>query len=190
MILGITGGIGSGKSYVCKSLIDRGIPVFYTDDEARAEMRDNPIIHQQLVSLIGPEAIAPDGTPSKPVLRNYICQGPDNAAKVNAIVHPKVKERTARWCAAHTAAPVVAIECALLFESGFQDLCDQVVTISAPLEVRISRVCQRDGITPAKAREWIALQMPQEEKERLADHTIINDGIQPLAPQIDRILNS
>lgn len=186
--LGVTGGIGSGKSYVCRMLQEKGIPVFYTDDEAKLEMLENPQIHSELISLIGPDAISAEGRPVKPVLSAYICQGEEFAARVNAIVHPRVKERTMRWQQAHASSPVIAIECALLFESGFEDLCDKTITVAAPHEVRIQRICKRDTITPSKAQEWIDLQMPQEDKIQRSDFVILNDGIEPILPQIDKIL--
>lgn len=188
LCLGITGGIGSGKSYVCHTLEQLGIPIFYTDDEAKLEMKDNAYIHQQLWQLIGPEAVSPDGRPVKAILSEYICQGSDHADRINAIVHPQVKLRTQRWIEAHANNPIVAIECALLFESGFEDLCDKTVTIAAPLEVRINRVCQRDGISPHQAQQWINLQMPQEEKIRRSDFTIYNDGLRDVTEQINTIL--
>ena len=96
-VLGITGGIGSGKSLVCALLEERGIPVFYTDDEAKAEMRENAGIHRDLINLLGPGAISSDGQPVKAVLADYICRGPEYADNINKIVHPRVRERMHRW---------------------------------------------------------------------------------------------
>lgn len=188
LCLGITGGIGSGKSYVCHLLESQGIPIFYTDDEAKAEMRENPIIHEELVALIGPEAIGNDGTPSKPVLAAYICQGNDYAERVNQIVHPRVKERTLRWIGQQKGCEVVGIECALLFESGFDNICQKTITVAAPLHLRIERICQRDNITPQQAMHWIDLQMSQEEKVNRSDYCIINDGESDLLSQIESII--
>ena len=193
--IGITGGIGSGKSFVCKLLEQSGIPVFYTDDEAKLEMRDNADIHRELVSLIGSHSISPDGKPVKAVLSEFICRSNENAEFVNRIVHPRVRQRTLRWkqsflprVGAALEPPIVAIECAILFESGFQDLCDKTITVAAPLQTRIDRVCRRDNISPQKALEWINLQMPQEEKIRRSDFCINNDGATPLQPQLREIL--
>ena len=208
-ILGITGSIGSGKSHVCHLLEERGIPVFYTDIEAKAEMRENPDIHRELTALIGPEAIDADGHPVKAVLADYICRGPHYADQVNAIVHPRVRERMRQWINANktpTNPPrgealglfspsgeleggSVCIESALLFESGFHTDCTTTITVVAPLELRIKRIMQRDHISREKALEWINLQMPQEQKAALADHVIVNDSITPITPQIDKILN-
>ena len=208
-ILGITGSIGSGKSHVCHLLEERGIPVFYTDIEAKAEMRENPDIHRELTALIGPEAIDADGHPVKAVLADYICRGPHYADQVNAIVHPRVRERMRQWINAKktpTKPPrgealglfspsgeleggSVCIESALLFESAFHTDCTTTITVVAPLELRIKRIMQRDHISREKALEWINLQMPQEQKAALADHIIVNDSVTPITPQIDKILN-
>ncbi len=189
LCLGVTGGIGSGKSYVCRMLEERGVPVFYTDDEAKAEMRTNADIHRELRALLGPGVIDPSGKPVKAVLSQYICQSNDNAQRVNAIVHPRVKERALRWLSSLSNCHFAAVECALLFESGFNSLCHKTLTVSAPLQTRIDRICRRDSISPDKAREWIDLQMPQEEKERLSDYVICNDGESDLKPQVDNIVN-
>ena len=226
-VLGITGGIGSGKSLVCALLEERGIPVFYTDDEAKAEMRENADIHRDLIDLLGLGAISSDGQPVKAVLADYICRGPEYADNINKIVHPRVRERMHRWIEEKGEEPpltppqgedsgartpsleerageelplegsvrsgaseqFLAIESALLFESGFNADCTATLAVTAPLEVRVSRIMRRDHITRAKALEWIGLQMPQEEKAALADHTIVNDGITPLTPQIDQLLS-
>ncbi len=190
LCLGITGGIGSGKSYVCKMLEQRGIPVFYTDDEAKAEMLSNTDIHHALCKLIGPQALDSCRRPVKAVLSQYICHSTSNAQKVNNIVHPRVKERAMRWLSSLGSCPLAAIECALLFEAGIDTLCHKTINVSAPLQTRINRICKRDNITPPKAMEWIDLQMPQEEKERLSDYVICNDGESKLEPQVDHIINS
>lgn len=191
VVIGVTGGIGSGKTYVCRLLEQLGIPVFYTDDEAKLEMRDNTRIHRDLIALLGPEAVSADGRPVKAVLADYICRGPEYAHHINNIVHPRVRARMQRWIKKNSSpnSPThCAIESALLFESGFSSDCTAIVTVVAPLEVRVQRIMLRDSITEAKALEWINLQMPQEQKAALADYTILNDGIAPIAPQIDKIL--
>lgn len=203
-ILGITGGIGSGKSYVCRLVGQHGIPIFYTDIEAKLEMAENRQIHRELRALIGNDVIDAEGRPVKAVLAEYICRGNEHAERVNAIVHPRVRERMLKWARsndtitsysdAHSCAEgepqLKVVECALLFESGFHTDCDYTVAVVAPLETRIDRIMQRDGISREKALEWINLQMPQEQKSDLADYIIVNDGIASLIPQIDKILRA
>ena len=168
----------------------RGIPIFYTDDEAKIEMRENASIHRELISLIGPQAVSPDHKPVKAVLSQFICQNTTNADKVNQIVHPRIRSRAQRWIDLHHDSPVIAMECALLFESGFDSLCNKTITVAAPLEVRINRICRRDNITPQQAQSWIDLQMPQEDKIKRSDFVINNDGQHNLMPQIDDILKT
>lgn len=190
LCLGITGGIGSGKSFVCKLLEERGLPVFYCDDEAKAEMRENKAIHRDLVDLIGPCVKAPDGRLVKAVLSDYICGDADNAARVNAVVHPRVRDRFVSWKEKMRGERVVVMECALMFEAGFDTLCDKTVMVDAPLEVRIERICRRDGIDRGHALEWIGLQMSREEKLRRSDFVIVNDEVSDLPEQINRIFKT
>lgn len=185
--LGITGGIGSGKSYVCRLLEERGIPVFYTDDEAKQEMRENAQIHAELRQLIGDDVIDGQGKPVKALIADFICRNDANAQAVNRIVHPRVRERMHRWL--ESGMGIVAVECALLFEAGWEKDVDRVITVAAPENVRVRRIMQRDNICESKALEWIHLQMPQEEKERRSHFVILNDGEADVAKQIDRVIN-
>lgn len=219
--LAVTGGIGSGKSYVCRLLEERGIPVFYIDDEAKIEMRKNPDIHAELRRLIGHDVIDNQGKIVKARIADFICQGEANAAAVNKIVHPRVRERMHRWLEQggrnashcqkdkdlHAQSPIdtaqspidtkdenhsmriVAVECALLFEAGWEKDVDKVATVSAPENVRVRRIMQRDNISESKALEWIHLQMPQEEKERRSQFVILNDGRADLSSQIDEMID-
>ncbi len=190
LTLGVTGGMGSGKSYVCRMLEQRGIPVFYTDPEAKLEMKENDEIHQRLTKLVGPGVIAPDGTPVRDVLSAFMRQSPDHTAQVNAIVHPRVRLRAQRWQQSQAGHPIVAIESALLFTSDFDQLCQATVTVTAPLDLRIDRICRRDNTTCQTARQWIGLQMSQEQMASLSDHTIVNDGVASLDQQIEALLDT
>lgn len=186
-IVALSGGIGSGKSYVCRLIHEAGFPVFYCDDEAKRIIRTSPEVRRQLQALVGEEVY--DGSVlSKAVLAAYICQGKDYAAKVDAIVHPAVAAAFREW-AASQASPRVFMECALLFESGFDRLADTTVLVHAPLEERVKRVMARDGVSRAKVLDWIALQMPESEKAARADAVILNDGRAELAPQIAPFVN-
>ncbi len=185
--IGITGGIGSGKSYVCHILEEYGIPVFYTDDEAKKEMLENKDIHKALARLTGKDVILPDGGLNKPLLAHYIAQGDSYAQEVNAIVHPAVRERMRKWLKAQQQ-PIVAVECALLFEAGYQADLDYVIAVTAPEDIKIERVMQRDGHTRQHILKMMALQLPDEEKAAKADAVIVNDNTHPLRPQIEAIL--
>lgn len=186
--LGITGGIGSGKSYVCHLLEKKGIPIFYTDDEAKKEMLENKKIHRALRCLISPDAVKEDGSPNREIISNFICKGKEYALKINAIVHPLLRDRMMRWQEAQTNS-VIAVECALLFESGFNDVVDKSILILAPLELKIKRVMERDGVSRDKVLQMMSLQMSDENKRSLADYILINDEIISLQSQLDQILN-
>lgn len=176
----ITGGIGSGKSYVCSLLMERGIRVYDCDTAAKRIMRGSAGIQSRLARLIG-DSLYAGGRLDKSMMAAYILSSSENAARVNAIVHPAVAED-------FLASGASFMECAILFESGFDRLVDRVVTVTAPLEVRVRRIMARDNITDEKAREWIACQMPQEEMAHRSDCVICNDGATPLDRQIDKML--
>lgn len=173
--VGITGGIGSGKSYVCKHLESAGYPVFYCDDEAKRIIRTHPEVKQTLRALVGDTLYTADGILQKSVLAAFLCRGKAYSAQVDAIVHPRVAEAFRQWCAMQTTS-LVFMECALLFETGFDRLVDCAVLVGVDEYVRLQRVMQRDNITEQVARKWMALQMPEEEKRERA-HYVINNNI-------------
>lgn len=185
--IAITGGIGSGKSYICRSIEAAGYPIFYCDDEAKRIIRNDPKVQQALIQLVGPDVYNEDGQLVKPVLAAYLCRGKAYAAQVDAIVHPRVGECFLEWCEQQTTDKVF-MECALLFESGFDRYVDLTVHVAAPQEVRLSRVMARDNVSHEKALEWMALQLPEEEKARRADYIVNNDGATEIAPQIRQFL--
>lgn len=185
LILAVTGGIASGKSFVCQRLAERGFPVFSCDDEARRLMVSDDTLRQRLQALIGLNAYKDDGSLNKIVVASFIKSGGKEA--VDALVHPAVRRAFWQWVTEQNSN-VVIMECALLFESGFEVLADKAVLVSAPENVRIKRLMQRNGIDEGAARSWMALQMPEEEKMRRADFVICNDGKSDLEQQIDKLL--
>lgn len=187
LVLGITGGIGSGKSVVARCLHIMGIPVYNSDNEARRLNNTHPSIRQALIRLVGSHVYLPDGSLNKTALANYLFESSSHAEQVNAIIHPIVKEDFLQWKQRqHT--PWVAIESAILYESGFNSLADKVLTVYAPESIRIERACQRDHATPEAIQARISRQMADEEKVRLSDFTLHNDGIRAILPQILDIL--
>ena len=184
---GVTGGIGSGKSYVLRLLAERGIPVYDSDSEAKRLMLVDADIREGLTGLLGNDVYLPDGELNKPLISAYLFASVQNAERINAIVHPRVKAGFNRW-ASEQKAPIVALESAILFESGFEDVVDFVVTVCAPIEVRMHRVQERDGATEAQVRKRMAAQMDDEEKCKRSDFVILNDGNKPLDIQIDDLL--
>jgi len=182
-LIAITGGIGSGKSYVCQLLKQRGIRVYDCDAAAKRLMRTSSLLRQQLRELVGPKVYR-GCILQKRVLAEFLLASDQNKQAVNDIVHPAVAadfvESDYHW-----------LESAILFESGFYQRVafDYVVCVSAPEEVRVSRIVDRDGITPERALEWIHRQWPQEKVEALSDFVVQNDGIAPLEPQVENLLS-
>ena len=185
--IAITGGIGSGKSYVCSRLETAGYPVFYCDDEAKRIIRTSPVVREALTSLIGPDVYDRDGHLVKPVLAAYICGSPLQADKVNAIVHPRVADAFREWTM-RQSAPIVFMECALLYESGFDALVDVTALVVVPEDVRLRRVIERDHVTAEKARAWMSLQLPEPEKAARAGFLLHNDGSGRLDEDIAALL--
>lgn len=181
MKIGITGGIGSGKSYVCQRLIARGYEVYDCDSAAKRLMLTSPEIRQQLTALIGPDTYV-DHQFNKAAVARFLLASEDNAHAIDAIVHPAVFRD-------FEASGLKWMESAILFESGAFRLVDKTIIVTAPEELRIQRVMQRDGISREKVLEWMARQLPQEEVRRKADFEIINDGEADLDKQIDELLN-
>lgn len=184
--IGITGGIGSGKSYVSRLLTEHyGIPVYNTDSEAKRLMLSDEGIRRRLTALLGKEVYKSDGTLNKPLLANYLFADSCHAGQINAIVHPQVKADFLKWADRQTGCEVVALESAILFESGFDNIVDKVVMVYAPVELRIRRVMLRDGTTEEKIRQRIVAQMDDKAKQDRSDFIIFNDGSRPLNLQLD-----
>ncbi len=187
LVCAVTGGIGSGKSYVCRILEERGFPIFYCDDEAKRIIREDAEVRRLLTDLVGEGVYDTAGRLVKSRLADYICRSTEHAARVDAIVHPRVGEAFARWAESRSER-LVFMECALLFEAAFDRYADYSVLVSAPLEQRIAQVMQRDGVTREKALSWISLQMSEEEKMRRATHIIYNDYTPALSARVAAFL--
>ena len=184
--IGITGGIGSGKTYVCQLLKQRGIPVYHCDDEAKRLMAESPVIRKKLCKLIGQDAYKGQEL-NKPFIAQYLFANDDHAKCVNAIVHPVVRQDFLQWTKQQDSH-IVAQECALLFESGFQDMVDFTIEVYAPQPLRIQRATQRDHVAQEPILARMAQQMNEEEKRQRADFCILNDGTTDLDAQLDLLL--
>lgn len=175
MKIGITGGIGSGKSYVCQLLMTRGIEVYDCDQAAKRIIRTSDDVRQQLLQLIG--------SLEKADIACFLLESEANAKKIDSIVHPAVfrdfEESGYQW-----------MESAILYESGASKLVDRVIVVTAPEEVRIQRVMQRDGITREKTLQWMNRQWSQDEVVAHADYEIVNDGIADIDQQIEQLLKT
>lgn len=165
--IGLTGGIGCGKSYVARILNDYGIEVYDCDSAAKRLMATDTNLQQRLSKAVGTE-VFPDGKLCKPILASFLLKSEENAKLIDSIVHPAVAED-------FNKSGLQWLESAILFECGFNKYVDLTVCVTAPLEVRIQRVMQRDNITRDQVIDWMNRQMSQEDKVKLADFTISND---------------
>ena len=170
----VTGGIASGKSWFCDKLRRHGNEVYSCDDAAKHIIRHDTHVRQALTSLVGSGLYDSGGRLQKKTLAAYLTSSPENAARVNAIVHPRVAEDYQQWQRAQTSQHTF-MECALLFEAGFDRLVDRTIYIYAREAVRLQRLMHRDSITAEQARRWMDIQMPEIEKRRRADIIIDNN---------------
>ena len=184
MKIGIAGGIGSGKSYVCQIIRQMGFEVYDCDSAAKRLIRTSPEIKQQPTALIGPEVYTDvDGEQvlNKAVVAKYLLSSEAHAKAIDRIVHPAVfkdfEESGLQW-----------MESAIMFESGIYKLVDKVVAVVAPREVRIQRVMQRDNISREKVLEWMKRQMDQKDLIRKANYVIVNDGDTDIDKQLNKII--
>lgn len=184
MKVAITGGIGSGKSYVCRMLAEQGIDVYDCDHAAKVLMNSSAALRQQLTQLIGDNTYLPDGRLNKAVVAQFLLKSDANKTAINNVVHPAV-------AADFENSGKLWLESAILFESGFDKRIDftHVICVTAPLEVRIDRICSRDSISRQEAQQWIDKQMSQEEKAARSNFVIDNDGKKDLITQINIIVN-
>ncbi|WP_108822358.1 dephospho-CoA kinase [Dysgonomonas sp. Marseille-P4361] len=186
--LGITGGIGSGKSTVSELFTLLDIPVYIADKESKRLTETSVVIKEQLIALFG-EDLYQDGILNKALLASYIFSDKEKLEKVNRIIHPVVGNDFNEWIELNKTSEIVAQEAAILFESGFDKLVDKVVVVYTPLEMRISRTMQRDGVSREKVLERIENQMSDEKKVELSDFVIVNDGMLSLIEQVLEIIN-
>jgi dephospho-CoA kinase len=184
--IGLSGGIGSGKSTVAGILAKMGYPVFYSDQEAKRLYDENPLLQKQLVDLFGP-AIYRDGQLNKAFLAQQLFSNAELKAQVTALVHPLVRKAFEVW-AQQQASDLVFNEAAILFETGAYKDFDATVLVMAPIETRIERVQKRDLISREAVLQRIANQWPDSKKMNLTTYIITNDG-QPLLQQIEDVIS-
>lgn len=182
MKIGIAGGIGSGKSYVCQALRQRGYEVYDCDAAAKRLIRTSPDIRRELTALIGPDTYdAETGEFNKAAVARFLLASEANAQAIDAIVHPAVFRD-------FEASGLNWLESAIMFESGINRLMDIVIAVVAPKELRIQRVMERDHISREKVLEWMSRQYPQREVIQRADFVLVNDGKANIEHQLNKII--
>ena len=188
--IGITGGMGSGKSIVAALLTVYGIPVYDADSESKRLLLTSPTIRRGLIDLLGADIYSPDGTTLRRArMASLIFADPNLLARVNAIIHPEVGRDFDAWRARLTTS-VCAMESAILFESGFDRRANLRLMVYAPEAIRLQRVMARDNATEAAARQRMQRQWPDERKIALSDAVITNDGRAALIPQVEAFVKA
>ncbi|MDR0844732.1 MAG: dephospho-CoA kinase [Tannerella sp.] len=184
--IGLTGGIGSGKTQVATLFRTYGIPVYVADEESKRLTATSPVLRRQLIALLGDSIYDTNGLNRKQ-MASLIFNDAKLLEQVNAIIHPAVTNHFLSWAQGQRAKEIV-LESAILFESGFDRLMNRCVAVYAPQALRIQRVMARDGVTEADVRRRIENQWPDEVKKERADYEIFNDGIQALIPQVEKFI--
>lgn len=180
--VGIAGGIGSGKTIVCDIFKVLGVPIYNADLEAKLIMNKSDQVRQAIIATFGDQTYQ-NGILNREFLAAQVFNDADQLAKLNAIVHPAVIQAAEDWADAQTA-PYSLKEASILFESGSYKKLDYTILVTAPVEIRIARVMARDQVTREQVLARMNNQLPDEEKAKLADFVIINDGIEALIPQV------
>nr|MBS0038526.1 dephospho-CoA kinase [Saprospiraceae bacterium] len=183
--IGVTGGIGSGKTTVCKIFENLGTPVYYADDRAKAILMGDKEVRKELRDSFGEEVFDSEHNPDKKALASVVFSDKEKLQKLNSIIHPRVAEDWEKWFKSHKGrTPYVLKEAALLFESGSAEHLDEIICVIAPEDLRIARVMERDGVTEGEVLNRMKNQMPQDLKASLSQFLIINDQNTSLVKQV------
>ena len=182
--IGITGGIGSGKSTICKLFRLLDVPVYEADAEARILQDENDEIRKGLIELIGPSVYLQNGHLDRKHLASLIFSDKSLLEKVNQLIHPVVRAHYQHWLTINSHAPYILYEAAILFESGFYREMDEIILVTAPEAMRIERVVSRDKLTRDEVKNRIRNQWPEEKKRNLANHIIENDNASLVIPRV------
>lgn len=183
--IGITGGIGVGKTIVTHMFAILGVPIYDADSRAKWVMHHNQALRQELQEAYGPKTFTEAGELDRTYLAGVVFNNPQRLEQLNSLVHPHVRDDFEAWIATHAAKPYVLKEAALMYESEAWKQMDEIIAVYAPMEVRIKRLLKRDTHrTEADIKAIIAKQLSEEEKMRRAQHVIYNDDQQLIIPQV------
>lgn len=185
-VIGLTGGIGSGKTTIARYFMSLGVPVYIADDEAK-KILYLPDVVKELTDFFG-YGVLTDGQPDRKKLAAAVFSNPEMLKVLNGIIHPRVKRHFEQWVHSHKAEDIVIKETAILFESGSYKDCDAVILVTAPEEIRIARVIKRDGVTEGEVLERMANQWSEEKKRELSDYVIENIELRDAERQAQNIL--
>ena len=186
-IIGLTGGIGSGKSTVANYIASKGIPVYIADEEAKKIM-EREDVKQKIQNLFIESVLNPDNSLNRKKIAEFVFNNPDKLKELNAIVHPEVRLHFKNWLKEHKNYPFIIKEVAILFETGGNKQCDKVILITAPEELRIERAMKRDNLTKKDILVRIKNQFSESKKKELSDFIVENINLNNTFLKIDEIL--
>lgn len=186
-IIGLTGGIGSGKSTVANYIASKGIPVYIADEEAKKIM-EREDVKQKIQNLFDQSVFNSDNSLNRKKISEFVFNNPDKLKELNAIVHPEVQLHFKNWLKEHKNYPFIIKEVAILFETGGNKQCDKVILITAPEELRIERAMKRDNLTKKDILVRINNQLPDFKKKKLSDFVVENIDLNKTFLKIDEIL--
>jgi dephospho-CoA kinase len=180
--IGLTGGIGSGKTTVARIFETLGIPVYYADDAAKKLMNNNPVLKEAIIKNFGEESYK-DGTLDRKYLASIVFSNKEKLELLNALTHPVTIDDAEQWMKQQTT-PYIIKEAALLFESGSAERLDHIIGVYAPQHIRVKRVMDRDGLTAEDVMKRISRQIDEEKKMERCDFIITNNDQQLVIPQV------
>lgn len=182
--IGITGGIGSGKTTVSHLFEVLGAPVFYADDEGKKVMVNDSLLKRAIQESFGADAYFTDGTLNRKYLAGIVFNNEIRLSQLNSLVHPAVFRAFDEWADSFKNVPYLMKEAALLFESGSYKMCDYTILVTAPIEIRIARVMRRDGVSREQVENRNVTQLTEAQKLPMADFVIRNGENDLLIPQV------
>ncbi len=180
--IGITGNIGSGKSYVCKIFESLGVPVFYSDDETK-KLYLMPSVKALIVNRFGQEVYFDDGTLNRKLLSYHLFKNDEAMKFIESVLYPALNQHFDEWCE-RQKSPYVLYESAILFEKNYEKFFDKIIFVSAAEHIRLQRVMRRDDCTEENVKSRMRLQMSEDLKITKADYVIYNDGDIDVVPQV------
>lgn len=184
-IVGLTGGIGSGKTTVAGFFKELGIPIYIADEAGKELMRSSAAVRSQIIALLGEDAY-PDAVPDRKYIASQVFNSAEKLEKLNEIIHPAVNEHFENWKQG-IKAPYVIYEAAILFESGGYKKCDEVILVTAPIEKRIERLQKRDQSSAEEIKARMSHQWTDDQKRKYADYEILNSEIAFLKEQVQNL---
>lgn len=186
-IIGLTGGIGSGKTTVAKYFASKGIPVYIADVAAK-DIMDDKMVVQEVQSIFSENVILNDGLLDRNVIRELVFKDKSKLEQLNKIIHPKVKSDFKNWVEKNKKAKFIIKEAAILFETNGQKYCDATILVTAPIETRIKRVLERDTTSRENILQIIKNQLPEEKKIALATYVIENENLNITYKKVDNLI--